>query len=636
MKYTSIPDIPCPEKDSFGIHPYAQGLIRFIKGTKTPITIALQGEWGSGKTSLMNTLQDELCGPDGQFLPVWINTWEYALMQDTSSTLIQIISKMVQQTASDNNKRKALFEKVKRISTVAAKTAIGITGGDGSAIDEFFSTKNSSVGELRDELQKTVKEKVEEDGKRGFIFFIDDLDRINPPTAVELLELLKNIFTLEYCVFVLAIDYDVVVKGLKPKFGELTDTNEREFRSFFDKIIQVPFTMPVSNYKIDSFLQQSLLEIGWLNTSQAQTTPLIGRISKTAQLTVSNNPRSLKRLLNNLSLIHCINASISDDNEKINISSNLDVYLNFTLVAIQIAYPKIYSILKKHPDFTTWNEEIAVQLNLKALDDDEKQRLSKNSHFDELWEQILYRICESDYYLRSKAINISTLFDEIRTAILEFKDEGNPIKDIRSAMEDALSLSAVTNLEAFDDNPVDIHTSSFLKTVRDLLIKELKRTMPKIRETIEPASARVQTNAPVWLIPGVHFNLHADNYHSYKGKILLSIRLDASIDCDTLQYDDIKAFYNAIGHSEELHRIEQEYEKTVQKYSQERMSCFNSRPLLNVVYPGANSHVVAMEFWAMFPDVQQFYKPDVVAHLTNMVRVMYDTRQKLRDAAKIS
>lgn len=43
--------------------------------------------------------------------------------------------------------------------------------------------------------------------------------------------------------FVLAIDYDVVIKGLKPKFGELTDANEREFRSFFDKIIQLPFSM---------------------------------------------------------------------------------------------------------------------------------------------------------------------------------------------------------------------------------------------------------------------------------------------------------------------------------------------------------------------------------------------------------
>ena len=636
MKFTSIPDTPCPEKDSFGIHPYAQGLIRFIENTATPITIALQGEWGSGKTSLMNTLQDELCGENGKFLSVWINTWEYALMRDSSSTLIQIISKMVQQTASNNDKRKELFEKVKRIGAVAAKTAIGITGGDGSAIDEFFSTKNSSVGELRDELQKTVKETVEENKKRGFVFFIDDLDRINPPTAVELLELLKNIFTLDKCVFVLAIDYDVVVKGLKPKFGELTDTNEREFRSFFDKIIQVPFTMPVSNYKIDSFLQQSLLDIGWLNTSQAETTPLIGRISKTAQLTVSNNPRSLKRLLNNLSLIRCINASVSDENEISNISSNLDVYLNFTLVAIQIAYPKIYSILKKHPDFTTWNEEIAVQLNLKALDDDEKQRLSKNSHFDELWEQILYRICESDYYLRSKAINISTLFDEIRTAIQEDKDEGNPTKDIRSAMEDALSLSAVTNLEAFDDNPVDIHTSSFLKTVRDLLIKELKRTLQQISKTIGPASARVQTNAPVWLTPDVHFNLHSDNYHSYKGKVLLSIRLDASLGCDTLQYNDINAYFDAIGRSEDLHRIEQKYGKTVQEYSQERMSCFNSRPLLNVVYPGANSHVVAMEFWAMFPDVKQFYQADVIAHLANMVRVMYNTRQELRDAAKIS
>ena len=636
MKFTSIPDTPCPEKDSFGIHPYAQGLIRFIENTATPITIALQGEWGSGKTSLMNTLQDELCGENGKFLPVWINTWEYALMRDSSSTLIQIISKMVQQTASNNDKRKELFEKVKRIGAVAAKTAIGITGGDGSAIDEFFSTKNSSVGELRDELQKTVKETVEENKKRGFVFFIDDLDRINPPTAVELLELLKNIFTLDKCVFVLAIDYDVVVKGLKPKFGELTDTNEREFRSFFDKIIQVPFTMPVSNYKIDSFLQQSLLDIGWLNTSQAETTPLIGRISKTAQLTVSNNPRSLKRLLNNLSLIRCINASVSDENEISNISSNLDVYLNFTLVAIQIAYPKIYSILKKHPDFTTWNEEIAVQLNLKALDDDEKQRLSKNSHFDELWEQILYRICESDYYLRSKAINISTLFDEIRTAIQEDKDEGNPTKDIRSAMEDALSLSAVTNLEAFDDNPVDIHTSSFLKTVRDLLIKELKRTLQQISKTIGPASARVQTNAPVWLTPDVHFNLHSDNYHSYKGKVLLSIRLDASLGCDTLQYNNINAYFDAIGRSEDLQRIEQKYGKTVQEYSQERMSCFNSRPLLNVVYPGANSHVVAMEFWAMFPDVKQFYQADVIAHLANMVRVMYNTRQELRDAAKIS
>lgn len=49
--------------------------------------------------------------------------------------------------------------------------------------------------------------------------------------AVEILELLKNIFDLEHCVFVLAIDYDVVIKGLKPKFGELTEAERESLNS---------------------------------------------------------------------------------------------------------------------------------------------------------------------------------------------------------------------------------------------------------------------------------------------------------------------------------------------------------------------------------------------------------------------
>ena len=50
------------------------------------------------------------------------------------------------------------------------------------------------------------------------------------------------------------IDYDIVVKGLESKFGPKTDENEREFRSFFDKIIQVPFSMPTGTYDIENFL----------------------------------------------------------------------------------------------------------------------------------------------------------------------------------------------------------------------------------------------------------------------------------------------------------------------------------------------------------------------------------------------
>lgn len=58
---TSIIDTPkkAEEVDLLGIDRYKSGLVRFIKSSNTPITIALQGEWGSGKTSLMNTLKNE-------------------------------------------------------------------------------------------------------------------------------------------------------------------------------------------------------------------------------------------------------------------------------------------------------------------------------------------------------------------------------------------------------------------------------------------------------------------------------------------------------------------------------------------------------------------------------------------------
>ncbi|MDB4698379.1 KAP family NTPase, partial [Akkermansiaceae bacterium] len=64
------------------------------------------------------------------------------------------------------------------------------------------------------------------------------------------------------CVFVLAIDYDVVVKGLEGKFGKKTEENDREFRSFFDKIIQVPFSMPTGAYTIEDLMKDRLSVMG--------------------------------------------------------------------------------------------------------------------------------------------------------------------------------------------------------------------------------------------------------------------------------------------------------------------------------------------------------------------------------------
>ena len=79
-----------------------------------------------------------------------------------------------------------------------------------------------------------------------------------------MLELLKNIFSVPNCIFILAIDYQVVVKGLEHKFGKQTAENEWEFRAFFDKIIQLPFMMPMGQYNIGKYVNQLLLNIGFV------------------------------------------------------------------------------------------------------------------------------------------------------------------------------------------------------------------------------------------------------------------------------------------------------------------------------------------------------------------------------------
>ena len=74
------------------------------------------------------------------------------------------------------------------------------------------------VHELRESLREQVA-RITQGGTPGkIVFLIDDLDRVPPATAVEILDITKNIFDIPNCVFILAIDYEVVVKGLEGKF----------------------------------------------------------------------------------------------------------------------------------------------------------------------------------------------------------------------------------------------------------------------------------------------------------------------------------------------------------------------------------------------------------------------------------
>ena len=53
-------------------------LCSFIRSCETPMTISIQGDWGSGKTSMMNMMNMMKSNLQGAVWPIWFNTWQFS------------------------------------------------------------------------------------------------------------------------------------------------------------------------------------------------------------------------------------------------------------------------------------------------------------------------------------------------------------------------------------------------------------------------------------------------------------------------------------------------------------------------------------------------------------------------------
>lgn len=78
-----------PDPLQFGA--IAQGLSRFLRNenTEPPLTIAVTGKWGTGKSSLMNLLRDDL--KRFGFRPVWFNAWHHQREENMLAALLENI-----------------------------------------------------------------------------------------------------------------------------------------------------------------------------------------------------------------------------------------------------------------------------------------------------------------------------------------------------------------------------------------------------------------------------------------------------------------------------------------------------------------------------------------------------------------
>lgn len=83
------------DRDVLDLQPVARALSRFIRNVETqpPLTIAVTGGWGTGKSSLMNLVQEDLRKFGAR--PVWFNAWHHRQEEHLLAALLSAIRKQV-------------------------------------------------------------------------------------------------------------------------------------------------------------------------------------------------------------------------------------------------------------------------------------------------------------------------------------------------------------------------------------------------------------------------------------------------------------------------------------------------------------------------------------------------------------
>ena len=117
--------------DNLDINIHSKSLIDFITDTSTPITVGIQGEWGSGKTSLINSIHHAFESQD-TVKQIWINSWEYSLLSTPEEALLKIVNRIIDElleSDTDVNRKAAIKEGVGKIFRgalrVGAQVALG-------------------------------------------------------------------------------------------------------------------------------------------------------------------------------------------------------------------------------------------------------------------------------------------------------------------------------------------------------------------------------------------------------------------------------------------------------------------------------------------------------------------------------
>lgn len=267
-----------------------------------PITIGVHGDWGAGKSSVLQMVEEEL-NKEKNVVCLRFDGWRFQGFEDAKIAIIEgIVTGLIEKRPMLTKASESVKNIFKRIDWLklakhgggAAITAFtGIPNPDQirlatsmlSAVisdpskfadkEQIKSALESADGLLKPaEDSKKVPEEIREFRKAfdnllkeakidQLIVLIDDLDRCLPKTVIETLEAIRLFVFTSKTAFVIAADEAMIEYSVREHFPDLPESsNSRDYaRNYLEKLIQVPFRLP-SLGDLETRIYVSLLLIG--------------------------------------------------------------------------------------------------------------------------------------------------------------------------------------------------------------------------------------------------------------------------------------------------------------------------------------------------------------------------------------
>jgi hypothetical protein len=248
--------------DRYGYFDFCVDVAKMLNEASSPLTVAIFGRWGSGKSSILITLEELLC----QYPVFHYSPWKYRLC-DFDSVLRTFLQSF------------GISHRLKNVGKQLIKTIASLFSADTNNLEGAISPQVNHFETARTEFHKVINAQLSEKVDRVF-FFIDDLDRCEPEVSILVLRVIQVFCRVKNVIFVLAMDRNVIDSNLQQKYDK-TYASE-----YLDKMIQLQLHCPLITY---SEINNALVG----NESRPELEPFTNWIAESLDF----NPRKIERFI---------------------------------------------------------------------------------------------------------------------------------------------------------------------------------------------------------------------------------------------------------------------------------------------------------------------------------------------------